>query len=98
MHPVLLVLIACHFIGDFAFQSAWMASEKAKSDEILMYHVATYVAPFVLFSPLGLPMLIVLFVMHLIIDAFKCAGIIKNIWLDQALHILVLVILAAIGV
>ena len=43
-------LIMCHVVGDFAFQSAWMAMEKAKSKEVLVYHVVTQASPFVLLS------------------------------------------------
>lgn len=50
---------AVHFLGDFAFQSAWMATMKsplinkgqseagAPPNEILLYHCLTYTATFV---------------------------------------------------
>ena len=46
----LLVWLACHFVGDFAFQSTWMSIEKGKSWEVNFYHCATYTAVFVLFA------------------------------------------------
>ena len=47
---MLLVWLACHFVGDFAFQSTWMSVEKGKSWEINFYHCATYTATFILFA------------------------------------------------
>ncbi len=32
--PTLLIWLACHFVGDFAFQSTWMSTEKGKSWEV----------------------------------------------------------------
>jgi hypothetical protein len=97
------VLCALHFIGDFAFQSTWMAMEKGKSWEVLTYHVATYTAPFTLLmalpengtTPIGLA---VLTVTHFLEDAAKGRwGLIKSIWLDQAIHVAVLAILLIAG-
>lgn len=56
----LLLWSAVHFLGDFAFQSAWMATMKsplinkgqpeagAGPNEILLYHCLTYTATFVI--------------------------------------------------
>src|SRR6266852_3184983 len=33
----LLIWLACHFVGDFAFQSTWMIVEKGKSWEVNFY-------------------------------------------------------------
>ena len=85
---VLLVWLACHFVGDFAFQSAWMSMEKGKSWEVNFYHAATYTAVFVLLahsSPLASA---VIFVAHVIVDPLKARyKLIGPIWLDQLLHI-----------
>jgi len=88
-----LVLLACHFIGDMALQNQWLAEGKAKSWEINFYHVAVYTAIFVLFADwLSALSLTIIFVTHFIIDPLKSRwGIIKYVWQDQILHILVLV-------
>jgi len=90
---VLLIWLACHFIGDFAFQSAWMSIEKGKSWEVNFYHGATYTAVFVLFahsSPLATA---VIFGTHLVIDPLKARyKIIGPIWLDQLLHIVTILL------
>jgi hypothetical protein len=85
---ILLIWLACHFIGDFAFQSTWMSIEKGKSWEINFYHCATYTATFVLFAHPSLLAVIVLLVTHFIVDALKARyRVINSIWLDQTLHI-----------
>lgn len=90
---VLFVWLACHFIGDFAFQSAWMSMEKGKSWEVNFYHGATYTAVFVLFahsSPLATA---VIFGTHLVIDPLKARyRIIGPIWLDQFLHVVTILL------
>lgn len=85
---VLLTWLACHFVGDFAFQSTWMSVEKGKSWEINFYHCATYTATFVLFAHPSLLAIAVLLVTHFIVDALKARyKVINSIWLDQLLHI-----------
>lgn len=39
---VAVALILAHFLGDFVFQSNWMASNKSKDNAALMQHVAAY--------------------------------------------------------
>lgn len=84
-------LFACHNIGDFAFQSQWMAIEKAKSREVLVYHVITQAAPFMLlgFMPgmhVTLVGLALHMALHFVVDTLKCRGTIKTIWQDQLCH------------
>ena len=91
---VLLTWLACHFIGDFAFQSTWMSIEKGKSWEVNFYHCATYTATFVLFAHSSLLATIVLCVTHFIIDALKARyKVINSIWLDQVLHIVTILLI-----
>jgi len=84
----LLTWLACHFIGDFAFQSTWMSKEKGRSWEVNFYHCATYTAVFVLFAHASSIAIAVIFVTHFIIDTLKARyHVIAYIWLDQLLHI-----------
>lgn len=94
--PTLLIWLACHFVGDFAFQSTWMTIEKGKSWEVNFYHSATYTAVFILFAhTLWLPTAI-LFGTHFVIDPLKARyKVIGPIWLDQLLHILTIVLILA---
>jgi hypothetical protein len=90
----LLIWLACHFVGDFAFQSSWMSMEKGKSWEINFYHSATYTATFILFAHPSLLAIAVLFGTHFIIDPLKSRyKLIGPIWVDQALHILTIVLI-----
>ena len=84
---VLLTWLACHFVGDFAFQSTWMTVEKGKSWEVNFYHCATYTAVFVLFLHPSFPAIAVLLGTHFVVDALKARyKVIEPIWLDQLLH------------
>jgi mannose/fructose/N-acetylgalactosamine-specific phosphotransferase system component IIC len=91
---VLLIWLACHFIGDFAFQSAWMSMEKGKSWEVNFYHCATYTAVFVLFAHTTPLATAALFGTHFVVDPLKARyNFIKPIWLDQLLHVLTIVLI-----
>ncbi len=95
---VLLTWLACHFIGDFAFQSTWMSMEKGKSWEVNFYHCATYTATFVLFAHPSLLATIVLFVTHFIVDPLKARyNIINSIWLDQVLHVVTILLILGLN-
>ena len=92
-----LIWLACHFIGDFAFQSEWMSMNKGKSWEINFYHAATYTAVFVLFARATPAAIAVIFITHFIIDPLKTRyKVIKPIWVDQALHFIVIFALLAL--
>lgn len=91
---VLFIWLACHFVGDFAFQSAWMSMEKGKSWEVNFYHGATYTAVFVLFAHSSLLATAILLGTHLVVDPLKSRyKIIGPIWLDQLLHIVTILLI-----
>lgn len=93
---IFLWLLAGHFLGDFAFQSAWMSEGKRTSWEINGYHAATYAATMLAVLAIGglylSPLFVgIFFVSHFLIDPLKARwGIVKTIWVDQILHGLVL--------
>ena len=94
---LVLIWLACHFVGDFAFQSAWMSANKGKSWEINAYHAATYTAVFVLFARATPAAIGVIAITHFFIDPLKARyQIIKPIWVDQALHFIVIFALLAL--
>ncbi|HLI70780.1 MAG TPA: DUF3307 domain-containing protein [Ktedonobacteraceae bacterium] len=91
---VLLIWLACHFIGDFAFQSAWMSMEKGRSWEVNFYHAATYTAVFVIFARSTPLATFILFITHFLVDPLKARyKIIGPIWLDQFLHIVTIALI-----
>lgn len=83
----MVFLAAAHFLGDYAFQSAWMAAKKVPSNhvpgkdpagpwEVLTYHCLTYTATFLLLleirgAPYSLWALVFIFAMHMACDALK---------------------------
>ena len=96
-----LWLIVGHLIGDFVFQSSWMAIEKGKSWEINFYHAAVYTAGVVLAVKIGIgillpwEMLLLILFSHFAFDPLKARfELIKDIWVDQLLHLTVLAFIA----
>ena len=91
-----LVWLACHFVGDFAFQSTWMSIEKGNSWEVNFYHCATYTAVFVLFAHPSLSAIVILLGSHFVIDSLKARyKVIGPIWVDQLLHIVTITLILA---
>lgn len=97
-----LLLIMCHHIGDFAFQSQWMAMEKGKDWEVMSYHVLMYTVMFVplafIFPQMNLAAFITIFASHFGIDPCKARWkFVKTIWQDQLFHYGILAALLAVG-
>ncbi len=101
----LLVYAALHFIGDFPFQSTWMVMEKGKSWEIMLYHCLTYTAPFALMvlvpsmaDAVTMQGLAFVCLSHMVVDTLKARyKVIKEIWVDQLLHVATFVFCVAVG-
>lgn len=97
-----LLLIMCHHIGDFAFQSQWMAAEKGKDWEVMAYHVLMYTVMFVplavVLPHMNLAAVVIIFGSHFTIDPCKARWkFVKEIWQDQLFHYGVLAALVAAG-
>lgn len=92
MFTCMMLLIACHFIADFAFQSEFLGIGKGKSWELNFYHAITYTATFVVFAKVSMPFAALLFVSHIVVDPLKARyRIIKHIWQDQLIHVAVII-------
>lgn len=92
----LLLLLACHFIGDYPFQPLFFVEMKGKSWEINFYHAATYTAAFVVFAHVSPLAALILLVSHFVIDPIKARYQIipvNKIWIDQLLHLIVILII-----
>lgn len=90
----LLIWFACHFLGDFPLQGDYLSNMKGKSWEHLIYHCATYTGVFVLFAHASPVQALALFAPHVMIDAIKSRyHKIPYLWLDQALHLLTIVLI-----
>lgn len=95
----IVLLSACHFIGDYPFQSEWFVNFKGKSWEVCFYHSAVYASVFAIFAHASLAFFLVLILSHLIIDPLKARwSVVKTIWQDQLLHAAVIGISIAAGI
>ncbi len=64
--------IVCHLVGDYAFQSDWMAQQKVKSSLPALAHVVTYTLPF-LFLTTSWKALLFILATHFVIDRWRLA-------------------------
>ncbi len=61
-----------HALGDYVFQSHWMAQEKTRDTAAAFTHALMYSLPFMLFRP-SMFALAVIFGTHFLIDRFRLA-------------------------
>lgn len=103
---VSLLILAAHMLGDFVFQTQWVADRKLKSAWVRLLHVWTYTAcflPIVGLASLSLrqavAFLLLVFITHFITDSRRWASSdlweLKPLMVDQTIHITTLAILAA---
>jgi hypothetical protein len=64
--------LLCHLVGDYVFQTNWMAHNKSKKTAVATLHAFLYVLPFRLITPSPLALFII-FSTHLLIDRFNLA-------------------------
>lgn len=96
------VLLWLHFIGDYPLQGDFIANMKGKNDFILFCHVAIWtgyisigLAWFCLFAWWKVAMLLI---GHFVIDRWKARkedktyALTRDLWIDQALHFVQLLI------
>lgn len=100
---ILLVTLTAHMVGDYLFQTEYLARNKGSSNYILLAHCVLYTFG-VFFTGLiiyeirlSFLALVILLISHIIIDYIKARGIStkyigeeKALFLDQTLHYLVL--------
>jgi len=90
MVSILVKLIFSHLIGDYFLQSDYLAKNKSTDFYILFVHCALYCLPLFLFFGLTWQLAVV-FIIHIIVDYLKCKKKI-NLFIDQLIHYLVLLI------
>jgi len=99
MMETLLSLLAAHVLGDFVFQTDTMSRQK-RNLLVLLGHVLIVTAlSLLLLGNLHGPIVLTLFALHLLIDAIKVylvGDTLPSFLLDQGLHLLVILVLAAI--
>lgn len=81
----LISVVVCHIVGDYLFQTDYMAREKGKDWYVLFVHCVCYCIPFA--YTFGLDARIVgLFATHIMIDALKARYEACGIFVDQLMH------------
>lgn len=78
-------VIICHVVGDYLFQTDYMAREKGKDWYLLFVHCVCYCVPFIYVFGMNLKV-VALFIPHIWIDALKARYNEINIVTDQLLH------------
>jgi Na+/phosphate symporter len=79
---VILLLVWCHFVGDFILQTSYMATNKSKSNRVLTTHVLVYSLPFLLFGPL---FALITMVLHFMTD-WVTSRITSKLWWYEDKH------------
>lgn len=88
----LIEIIMAHAIGDYLFQSDYLAANKGKDWYILFIHCILYIVPFAFFFGLDWRILL-LAGTHFVIDALKARYEKIDIWADQILHYVIGILL-----
>lgn len=85
MIETIVKLVMCHLVGDFLFQSAYIAESKGKNWYHLFVHCMLYAVPFYLCFG-WCWQLAVIAILHFPIDAAKARYNSISYTVDQALH------------
>jgi len=75
INTIIYILIA-HFIGDFIFQSNYMALNKSSSNKVLFLHILTYSIPLLV---LNVYWAILNSLLHFIVD-YVTSRVNKRLW------------------
>lgn len=86
MISTMFKLLLCHFLGDYVFQTDFLARTKGENWWHMLAHCVTYTTPFICFFELDLN-IAVLLLSHLVIDSAKARYKKINYVSDQLLHI-----------
>ncbi len=85
------ILVSCHLVGDYVFQSDFIAKTKGENIYHLFVHSALYVVPFYIAFGWDYFIIPFLFSTHVLIDAGKARyHVVSYLW-DQVFHFAVLV-------
>jgi len=83
----IIYIIISHAIGDYVFQSNYLANGKGKDDYLLFIHCVLYVVPFIILFGITWH-LAPLFIIHIIVDRLKARHNKINLLTDQVIHYL----------
>lgn len=77
-----ILILTLHFIGDFLFQTDWMAKNKSKRNEVLLVHVLVYCLPLFL---LGWKFALMSASLHFWVD-FVTSRVTSKLWAKGKTH------------
>ena len=89
---LLYKIIACHVVGDYALQTAFLAKNKGRDWYALVVHCLLYSVPFAVIFGIDWR-LAVLVGTHLVVDALKARYQKIDLAADQILHYLIAAVL-----
>lgn len=81
----IIKIIMCHTVGDYLFQTDYMAVAKGKDWYILFIHCVCYCVPFVVVFGIDWRLAVV-FAVHVITDALKARYKMITLTVDQFIH------------
>lgn len=91
MIRLIITLIFCHLIGDYVFQSDFIAKTKGTNWYHLIVHCMLYCLPFFVIYGLTWQLLFI-FIAHMVIDPIKARYNKINYITDQLLHYIVMLV------
>lgn len=90
MNKIVQILF-CHLLGDYLFQTPYIAESKGKNWYHMFVHCVLYCLPFYICFGLNWQ-LILLFLSHFCIDVLKARYNLITICTDQLLHYIVMIV------
>ena len=92
---MIIFLVIAHCVGDYLFQSSYLALNKGKDKYLLFVHSILYVFGIILTAyiftiEITILQILVLFITHMIIDYFEILGEKRVLIVDQIVHYLIL--------
>lgn len=78
-------IVMCHIVGDYLFQTDYMAREKDRDWYILFVHCVCYCVPFAIVFGID-HRLMLIFITHIVVDALKARWHMIGLLEDQLLH------------
>ena len=80
-------IILCHCLGDYFFQTEYLALNKGSDNYLLFVHSVTYCTPFILKFGLSFKIFII-FIVHFFTDLSKARYDLISLKTDQIIHYL----------
>jgi len=92
----IVVVLLAHFYADFHLQGSYIAGKKCDTKEMMFLHCIMYslVVSLALWWAYGIGFwsIIILFASHWVIDGFWGCDNKLTLWQDQALHLIIIII------